>query len=90
MEKFSAGWLAAEHHRLHNVEQWPDSPRKQAVIGAIQSTLDSLARYPRTAHENFVCFLCETRKTKAKVLEMRPNREAVPILTASTELERTG
>jgi hypothetical protein len=88
--QFSAAWVASEHHRLHHVEQWPDSPRKQAVIGAIQSTLDSLAHYPRTAQENFICFVCETRKTKAMVLEMPSNRAAVPILMGSTELERTG
>ena len=90
MQKFSAAWLATEHHRLHHVEQWPDSPRKQAVLAAIQSTLDSLARYARTAHENFICVLCETRKTKAKVLEMPPNRGPVPILTGTTALERAG
>ena len=90
MQKFSAAWLASEHHRLHHAEQWPDSARKKAVIGAIQSTLDSLSRYPHTAQENFICFLCETRKTNPKVLKMRPNRQAVPILIGSTELERTG
>ena len=90
MQKFSAAWLASEHHRLHHVEQWPDSPRKQAVIDAIQSTLDSLTRYPGPAQENFSCFLCETKKTGPKVLEMRPTLESVQISTGSTELERTG
>jgi len=90
MQQFSAAWLAAEHHRLHHVEQWPDSPRKQAVIGAIRSKLDSLARYPRTPQERFSCFLCDARTTKLKVLEIRPTREPEPILTGSIELERTG
>ena len=90
MQKFNAEWIAFEHHRLHHVEQWPDSPRKQAVIEAIRSSLDSLAHNPRTAQENFSCFICEAGKTKPKVLEMRPNREAVPISTGSTELERAG
>jgi hypothetical protein len=89
MQKFSAAWLAFEHHRLHHVEQWPDSPRKQAVIEAIQSTLDSLSVYPRKSQESFICFVCEARNSK-KVLEMRPTRESVQILTGSTELERTG
>lgn len=75
MQMFSAAWLASEHHRLHDVEQWPDCARKQAVIGAIQSTLDSLSRYPHTAQQSFSCFLCEARKTTPKVLKMRPNRE---------------
>ena len=90
MQNFGAAWLASEHHRLHHVEQWPDSPRKRAVIGAIQSTLDSLSRYPHAAQESYSCFLCEARKTKPKVLKMRPNREAVLVLTGSTELERAG
>jgi hypothetical protein len=90
MQKFSTAWLASEHHRLHHVEQWPDSPRKQAVIEAIRSSLDSLSVYPRKSQESFICFVCETRKTKSKVLEMRPTRESVQILTGSTELERTG
>jgi hypothetical protein len=89
MQKFIAAWLACEHYRLHVVEQWPDSPRKQAVIEAIQSTLDSLSRDPRTVQGNVSCFLCETRKTKAKLLEMRSNREPAPIVGVWTELERT-
>ena len=91
MQKISAAWLASEHHRLHHVEHWPDSPRKQAVIEAIRSSLDSLSRYPRTAEENFICFLCEARKTKtANVVEMRLDRGPAPILAGSIDLERTG
>jgi hypothetical protein len=89
MQKFRPSWFATEHHRLHHVEQWPDSPRKRTVIEAIQSTLDSLARHPHAAQESFSCFLCEARKTKPKVIQMRPNREAVPILTGSTDFEKT-
>jgi hypothetical protein len=90
MQTFSAGWLASEHYRLHLIEQWPESPRKQAVIEAIQSTLDSLSRLARRADENFVCVVCETKKMKSKLLEMPPNREPAPISDLSIALERTG
>jgi hypothetical protein len=90
MGNFNAAWLASEHHRLHHVEQWPDSPRKQAVVEAIRSSLGSLSAYPRNSQESFICFLCEARKTKSNVLEMRPTREPLPVLTGSTELERAG
>lgn len=89
MQEFNTEWLAGEHQRLHNVEQWPDSPRKQAVLGAIQSTLDSLSRHPGTARGKFSCFLCQSTKTKLIVLEPRANREPVPILTGSTQMKRT-
>jgi hypothetical protein len=90
MQEFNIAWLAAEHQRLHNVEQWPDNPRKQAILGAIQSTLDSLSRHPGTAQGKFSCFLCESRMTKLIVLEPRAYREPVPISTDSTEWKRTG
>ncbi len=35
-------WIASEHHRLHTVEGWPDSPHKEATLRAIHSTLASL------------------------------------------------
>ena len=37
-------WIASEHHRLHTVEGWPDSPHKEATLQAIYSTLASLER----------------------------------------------
>jgi len=37
-------WIAMEHHRLHLIEKWPDSPRKEANLAAIRSTLASLSR----------------------------------------------
>ncbi len=90
MQDFNNDWLASEHQRLHNVELWPDSPRKQAVLGAIQSTLESLSRHPGAAQGNFNCFLCESRNTKLIVLEPRENREPAPFLEQSTEWEKTG
>jgi hypothetical protein len=37
-------WFATEHYRLHSVEEWPDSPHKEAALYAIRSSLDSLTR----------------------------------------------
>jgi hypothetical protein len=37
-------WIAAEHHRLHIVEEWTQGPRKQAAFFAIESSLLGLAR----------------------------------------------
>jgi hypothetical protein len=37
-------WIAMEYHRLHVVEKWPDSPRKEANLAAIRSALASLSR----------------------------------------------
>jgi hypothetical protein len=61
--------LAAQHYRLHSVEQWPDGPRKQTSISAIQSSIDGLSRYPGTSERPFACILCQSRKTNLKVLE---------------------
>lgn len=35
-------WIAMEHYRLHTVEAWPDSPRKNASLAAIHSALGAL------------------------------------------------
>jgi hypothetical protein len=56
--------LASEHYRLHTVDQWPDSPRKQAALDAIQSTLESLSRHPATSQTGFACMLCHPNALK--------------------------
>lgn len=95
MQEFNREWLAFEHQRLHNVEQGPDSPRKRAVLGAIQSTLDSLSRQhsvaPGTTQEKFRCFQCESKKAKLTVLEpARAHRDSMPVFTGPTEWKKTG
>jgi hypothetical protein len=90
MQEFKNGWLAAEHQRLHNVEEWPDNSRKQAILGAIRSTLDSLSRHPGTAQGKFSCFLCESTMTKLVVLEPQAYPVSAPISTGSTEWKTTG
>mgnify|MGYP001544346772 CR=1 FL=1 len=36
-------WISMEHYRLHLVEEWPDSPYKQATLAAIRSAIGSLS-----------------------------------------------
>jgi hypothetical protein len=31
-----AEWIAAEHYRLHVIEEWPEGPRKAVALSAIQ------------------------------------------------------
>jgi hypothetical protein len=89
MQESNREWLASEHQRLHNVERWPDTPRKHAVLGAIQSTLDSLSRHPGT-EQAFACFICQSRNTKVIVLEPQLCREPAPIVAARAEWQKTG
>jgi hypothetical protein len=35
-------WLAAEFHRLRLVEEWPESPRKDATLQAVRSSISRL------------------------------------------------
>jgi len=62
-------WVAMEHYRLHMVDEWPDSPYKQATLAAIQSTLASLLREAGAATSQKECAICMSRKKASKVLE---------------------
>ena len=42
-------WLATEHYRLHRVEEWPDSPRKEATLAAIHDLVARSAIERRNA-----------------------------------------
>ena len=56
-------WITGEHHRLHIVEEWPDGAYKEAVLTAIRSTLNGLARDFRAAINPPVCIVCNSRKS---------------------------
>ena len=57
-------WLAAEHHRIHVMELWPDGPRKEAGLAAARSALDSLAgTMPKGS--SFECATCASRRPAA-------------------------
>jgi len=61
-------WIAMEHHRLHLVEEWPDSPHKRAALAAIDSTLQSLIRRQRPGASVPVCEVCQNRKLAVPVV----------------------
>ncbi len=65
-------WIRTEHDRLHGVEEWPDSPYKDAVLTAIRSTLKRLAA-SFAPKEPPQCMVCASRKTEAVVLQF-PSR----------------
>ena len=54
-------WSAAEHYRLHTVEEWPSSRRKQATLAAIHSRLVSLSWGPQVAARPMECGICLSR-----------------------------
>jgi hypothetical protein len=48
-----------EHYRLHMVEKWPHSLRKEATLAAIHSTLSSLDQNWRSATGQ-ACVVCSS------------------------------
>ena len=62
-------WLAAEHHRLHLVEEWPEGPRKYATLAAIRSTLAGLSRDVQPGGVVQVCEVCLSRKPANGVIQ---------------------
>jgi hypothetical protein len=56
--------LAMEHYRLHVIEQWPDSARKEAGIAAVRSTIESLERSAPAGQPAFECIVCAARNKK--------------------------
>ena len=62
-------WFATEHYRLHCVEEWPDSPRKEATLAAIQSTLVSLSRDLQSGSAIQACEICLSRKQANTVIQ---------------------
>lgn len=57
-------WFKTEHHRLHIIEEWPDSPHKEAALAAIRSKLASLARNLPSDSHSLHCEICLNRKEK--------------------------
>jgi len=61
-------WFKTEHHRLHVVEEWPESPQKQAALAAIRSTLASLARNLPSGSHVLDCEVCLNREEHSRVV----------------------
>lgn len=64
-------WFNTEHHRLHVVEEWPDSPHKQAALAAIRSKLASLARDLPSGSHVLDCEVCLSREEHSGVVVFR-------------------
>jgi hypothetical protein len=64
-------WLAMEHYRLHQVEQWPESRKKCATLAAIRSTMGSLSPETGPLPGHGDCLICLGRMKKNTVYEIR-------------------
>jgi hypothetical protein len=62
-------WIAAEHHRLHIIEEWPESPHKKVALAAIQSSLHSLLQNHPPDGPLAACEICLSRKKGDRKLE---------------------
>ena len=58
-----AEWVAAEHYRLHVIEEWPESPRKAVALSAIQSSLQSLLQNHQPDGLLPGCEICLSRES---------------------------
>jgi hypothetical protein len=56
-----AEWVAAEHYRLHVIEEWPEGPRKAVALSAIQSSLQSLLQNHQPHGLLAACEICLSR-----------------------------
>lgn len=57
-----AEWIAAEHHRLHLIEEWPEGRHKEVALAAIHSSLRSLLQIHRPEAPLGACGVCLSRK----------------------------
>jgi hypothetical protein len=55
-------WFKTEHDRLHVVEAWPEGPRKEVVLAAIRSSLQSLVNIA-PASVRLDCGVCRHHTT---------------------------
>lgn len=63
-------WFKTEHHRLHVIEEWPDSPHKQAAMAAIRSKLASLTSGMPPNSKPLVCDLCMNHRGPSVVVTL--------------------
>ena len=64
-EEMIMQWVSVEHHRLHQIELWPDSLRKRAALSATHSALEGLTRDSRFSEPFSACAVCERKKSAA-------------------------
>jgi len=56
-------WIQVEHYRFHLVEDWAESPYKEATLAAIRSSLQSLQSDPSDRMAASECSICRERGT---------------------------
>ncbi|HEY1337501.1 MAG TPA: hypothetical protein VGF59_08320 [Bryobacteraceae bacterium] len=78
-----AQWIKMEHYRLHSVEEWPESPYKDATLAAIYSALQRLETASSEALESQQCAVCASRKARAVVLQMPSRSNVAPAVPAA-------
>jgi hypothetical protein len=69
-------WLKTEHHRLHVVEEWPDSPHKEAALNAIRSKLASLMHSLPPESSGSGCEICLSRPASSALFRVHLSRRA--------------
>ena len=74
-----AQWIKVEHYRLHCVEQWPDSPYKQALLAGIRSALEG-RRTSLAPIEPEQCVVCASRPAGSAVRAL-PGPQRSPAIT---------
>lgn len=57
-------WLAMEHYRIHLMEEWPESARKDAGLVAARAALQGL-ELSAPSGGTFVCDVCASRRAAA-------------------------
>jgi hypothetical protein len=72
-------WIKTEHHRLHCVERWPDSPYKEVVLAAIHSVLERLKAALPAPMEPPQCMVCASRRAES-VLEFPDGSQDCPVV----------
>ena len=63
-------WIAAEYHRLHIIEEWPEGPHKRVALAAIHSSLHRLLQNHRPDDTVAVCEICLSRKRASGEIEL--------------------
>jgi hypothetical protein len=69
-------WIASEHHRLHTVECWPDSPYKEATLRAIRAAIASLTGDSSMPACVPLCEVCLNRRRITTVLRFPGDEQA--------------
>jgi hypothetical protein len=70
--------FAMEHYRMHVMEQWPDSPRKEAGLAAVRSTLESLRTDAPGGELDFVCSECLSTRSRTNLIQFPAPAVHVP------------